>query len=422
MGFDKRLHTRVDWIGLILLTMVFMIAGCTFSPLREGQQSPVPSPSMLASPSPLRPPATLTPAATLTPQSIEVRLYSMDAIPITPTIEGSLWVHGSITHLALGKEFLFVPSSDGRTIERVSLNGKGGATDLVSSYFETGTLDSFNLIWRRPWLVFLDADFKASPLQWVIRAYNPETDEAWDVLEIQDQLSWPGPEYDFDGQNIVVAYNAYDAAKQCQASYLWVFNVQERRGVQVDAHCAEYGPFIWGPVAIHEDVLIAEQDLPQNEGSINRIVFFRREAQKWRMYHREDEGYNSMPVLSWPWLVWKAGERYAYGRQNKAYNFATGQRLTIRVPQGERASDPQVCGPWVIWNFVEHSSSKSGIDGEAYFYRLPAGPFLKYAKTTKLGGSFGRFACNEDGRIAWSYPMGPENTLVEWGRINDKTP
>lgn len=417
-------HKGQLWIAIVVL---LVLAGCipqhsSASP-QDSREVETPSSSSLPSQRKIRPTSAVTVTPTAFSQSeSRIQLYSADAEPVSISIEGSIFLPKQLAQLALGERYAFVagdePGDDhGDGIIRIDLRTKTTEAFLSSS-FSKGRLDAYHLIWHRPWLVFMDLDDDAKPFHWIIRVYNVETGENWDVLDIQDSLSWPGPEYSFDGHNLAVAYNAYNAEKKCGSSYLWVFDVQRHSKKLLDAHCAEYGPFIWGPVEIHKNVLVAEQDLPQNKGSKNRIVFMKKEADgAWYVYHREDKGYNSMPVMYWPWLVWKAGERYAFGKQNKAYNFVSGERLSIRVPLGGRASDPLLCNGWVIWRLVESSSSHSGIDGVAYLYHLPDGPFVKFAKTTKSGGGFGPFSCTPDGKVAWLYEMGNKGTLVEWGRL-----
>lgn len=417
--------------ALLVIVSLILLAGCLSQPTPENlPQSETPSHSHSLAIAPLETSFPATPLPTSTPFSdtpagshqseTQIQLYSIDAKSVSLPIEGSIVIDKALDQLSLGEQYLFVSGIDpGDGITRINLETKK-TEPFLDSYFKNGALGMYRIIWRRPWLIFLDVDSMSSTFHWVVRAYNVETKESRDVLEVQDDISWPGPDYSFDGQHLAVSYGAYDSDRKCESSYLWVFNVQDpNKDLLIDAHCSEYGPFIWGPVKIHDDILVAEQDLPQNQGSVNKIVFYKRDVDnKWHIYHREEQGYNSMPAMSWPWLVWKDGERYDYGRKNKAYNFATGERLFIRVPRGD-AYDPQMCNEWVIWTTVDMSSSQSGIDGSAYFYRLPSGPFVKFSKTTKLGGGFGRFSCLPNGEVAWLYDIGGQTTLVEWGKLPD---
>ena len=364
-------------------------------------------------PSPSLSPETPTPEATATPS---VKLYSFTARLVTPTPVGSLSIKGDLSYMAwVGDTLYWAGAHPGDGIYKYDI-ATGKKELFLRTDFATGTLGSYQFIPRGDKMVFLDVDYHAKVFQWKIESVDLRSRDKETILEVRDNVSWPGPYYDFDGRRVAIAYDTLDRQKHCTVSHLMVVDIGTGARELVDEHCADYGPFLWGPVALHGDVLVAEQDLPDKKGKGSNLVIFRRGKEGWKVSERFDDERDSMPVMNWPWLVWKKTKRYDPGYQDMAYNLETHEKKFILAPNVSMpTADPKLCGDWIVWSFVVPSSSQQGIGGEAYFYKLPAGPFIEIKREA---GPFETFACS-DRWVAWAIMVGRKRYKIEWIRAKD---
>ncbi len=369
---------------------------------------PTSTPTLTASPFP----GTPTPEATATPS---VKLYSFTARLVTPTPVGSLSVKGDVSYMAwVGNTLYWAGAHPGDGIYKYDV-ATGKKELFLRTDFATGALGSYQFTPRGDKMVFLDVDYHTKVFQWKIERVDLRSREKETIWGVRDNISWPGPYYDFDGRRVAIAYDTLDRKKHCTVSHLMVVDISTGARELVDEHCADYGPFLWGPVALHNDVLVAEQDLPDKKGKGSNMVIFRHGKDGWKVSERFDDERDSMPVMNWPWLVWKKTKRYVPGYQNMAYNLETHEKKFILTPNVSMPTDPELCGDWIVWSFVVPSSSQQGIGGEAYFYKLPNGPFIEIERKA---GSFEAFACS-DRWVAWAIMVGRERYRMEWIRAKD---
>lgn len=364
-----------------------------FTPAGVPPQPPVSTPTLTE-----MPPATPTPAASPTstaataptpsPTSpIFKTLYSTDATPLAPhTVKGlsagaepAMAVENDVIYMAVG--------SQEEGVYRYDI--PSGRLEMlpIHSHFPGGNFTSYEAIVKNHRLIVLDADYQTpGEFTWAIRMIDLRTLTTKDILSVQDQVSYPGPYYDFDGERVLVQYNSHDDASQCDMSYLVFFNVTTGEAETVDAHCYENADFYWGPVYFHDNIIIAEKDIPKGNEVFNDLFILHKESGVWREEAFTNDGHSSMPVLDWPWLVWKVEKRFEWGRKNAIHNFETGETYFRTPPLIEAPSDPRRCGQFVMW-------------GRPFLYRLPHGPL--YQVPGRQGISRVHLSCN-DRWVVWS--------------------
>jgi len=387
------------------------------APTYEPSQTPIvvstkhpPTPTLTLTPTP-------TPTLTPTPTPDEVLdLSSITPQVFSPTPEGRLFTLPPFSpSMAWDGDTLYWARGEPSTpLYRYNVRTSKKEEVFLRSHFPTGTLGGSRLIIRNRWLVFLDIEDYQKVFRWEIRAIHLGTGTERVLLKITDPrfASWPGPIYDFDGTQVGITYTTWDEKQTCSLSHLVVIDVQTGEKETIEEHCADWGPFLWGPVVLYRDLLVAEQDLPESEEYKNYLVFFRRTEKGWQEVEQIKDGYASMPVLEWPWLVWKNTQRYAYGDRVTAYNLEDGTKWHFATPRTS-SSDPWLCGNWLTWNYtIRSSANRAGIGGEIYLYRLPYGPLVKM---TSLTSPFTDPApvCNAKW-IAWARGWGRSPYRIEW--------
>jgi len=382
-------------------------ASMTITPAGVPTQPPVSTPAPTEIP-----PATPTPAAspivtaaiTPTPSPappIFKTLYSTDATPLPPhTVKGlSAWmepamaVENDVIYMAVG--------SQEEGVYRYDI--PSGRLEMlpIHSHFPGGNFTFCQAIVKNHRLIVLDVDRQTpGEFTWAIRMIELRTLTTKDILSVQDQVSYPGPYYDFDGERVLVQYNSHDDARHCEMSHLMFFDIITGETETIDAHCNENADFYWGPVYFHDNIIVAEKDIPKGKDVLNDLFILHKKSGVWHEEAFTNDGHSSMPVLDWPWLVWKVEKRFEWGRKNAIYSFETGETYFRTPPLIASPSDPRRCGQFVIWNYlaVTTTPGEESVD-EAYLYRLPSGPLYKIPG--KKGITRSNFSCN-DRWVVWS--------------------
>ena len=359
------------------------------------------------------------PIPTPTPTSISVEnidLSSVVPVVFSPTPEGKLTISSSLPpYIVWDEDTLYWAAGEpGTPLYRYNVRTSEKGEIFLRSHFPTGTLGGVRLIIRNRWLVFLDVEDYQKEFRWEIRAIHLPTGTERVLLKMVDPRfsSWPGPIYDFDGSQVGITYTAWDEKRTCSLAHLVVIDVWTGEEETIEEHCADGGPFLWGPVVLHGNLLIVEQDLPQTQGSKNYLVFFQRGKEGWRVVKQIENSYASMPVLEWPWLVWKDTQRYTHGDRVTAYNLEKGTKWHFATPRAF-SSDPWLCGNWLTWSYTTPSSTnRAGIGGEIYLYQLPHGPLLKMTSLMDPF-TFPSLVCNAKW-AAWVRGLGRGPYRIEW--------
>jgi len=193
---------------------------------------------------------------------------------------------------------------------------------------------------------------------WTVHALDRKTGK--DIVVLQepgDPASWPGPDYDVDGDRMVWTRNGHPKDAKCDQNTLGMTNLLTGETTILDRHCTI--EFLWSLPHLAGNKLIVERDLPDSKGRGNDIYLFDLSTNKQTPL--TTDGRSSMPVGSDRWLVWKAAPRYSYGMNLVIYELATGKQSQLLAPFGE-PSDPIVAGDWLYWapfhHFVAYNMSR----------------------------------------------------------------
>lgn len=123
------------------------------------------------------------------------------------------------------------------------------------------------------------------------------------------------------------------------------------------------------------------------------------------------DGRNSMPRISYPWIIWKNAPRFNWGYSNSIYDLRDGKHRTVLVP-GESPPDPNLEGQWLYW--VIKSNTKNE-ESSIYLYDLERDK--TWMVTAPEKDVFSAVAINNN-TIAWSRRSDFTafgDSVLEWG-------
>ncbi len=273
------------------------------------------------------PPIALTPIAPSSTTLHTLRFEKQEPRQITPDETHLYWVlHG-----------------DRRHIWRYPLAG-GEVETVASTKFEDGELTVLPPLRSGDWVIFLDTPRSAEGTTWTLRALNLKDGTEQVILEeAGDPTSWPGPCVDADGDWVVWTRTKQAEDKECVETILAMRNLRTGEQRELERSCVE-DQHMWMFPQLSGDHLVVEQDLPDSKGRGNNIYLY--DLTSGQRTALTDDGRSSMPDISGPWVVWKAGPRFSYGRATVIYDLRSGQRFKIK--HDERLAG-QVFGHWLCW-------------------------------------------------------------------------
>jgi hypothetical protein len=333
----------------------------------------------------------------------------------SPNVIGKLELDGQrVSSLSLDENFIYwTQTVEQSPISRYSFESSIIDNDYLTTQFDGGTLGYIDPSSRNHGLVYLDVDLAAKDFGWVLQVRDLQDDTKQQVLEVNDNKSWPGPNVDFDGNSVAWTYTLQSDNQACTKSVLGITNVNTGEQKIIEEQCADDGPYLWSAIGISRNFLIVEQDLPDNQGAGNDLFLY--DLQNEQLQQLTDNGHSSMPVISYPWIVWKNAPRFEWGRQDVIYNLQNQTQQVINVPGNGATPDPRLEGDWLYWNII---NDKDGT-GIVYFYNLEQNQMWEMAAPHQ-GEVFDDVAFYGD-MIAWSRrPLegqGQSDSIVEWANL-----
>lgn len=282
----------------------------------------------------------------------------------------------------------------------------GGEIEIVAtSRFEDGNLTTFHPILSGDWMIFLDTPSSSGNTVWVVRALNlSNRTEQVVIEEAGDPASWPGPWLSADGDWVVWTRTVRAKDGACIESILAARNLRSGQQRGLERACAEDN-LMWVIPHLSGNRLVVERDLPDSKGGGNDVYLF--DLVSGQRAPLTNDGRSSMPVVSDPWIVWKAGPRFKPGQYNIVYNRLSGNRQI--VPILEESGDPRLAADWLYWQ----PAAKQPF----YVYNVKTEQML----TVVMPGENESIAAVSvyDNTIAWlrdldfSHAM-PHDTVLEW--------
>jgi len=282
---------------------------------------------------------------------------------------------------------------------------------FITSKFEGGNVEAFPLIREKDWFVYLDHDNKRPDANWELRSKNIRDGSEKVILSGKGTLVSAFDLY-ISVSNEWVAWSRIVPGDQgkCQESVLGLSNLITNEQVELDRVCIDQ--FMWTWVGLSNQTLIAERDYPDFLGGGYSLCLFDDVRNKQCELLTDRKA--SMPSISSPWIVWKNGPRFEWGKRNSVYNLEDKTQCEFIAP-GEDPPDPALVGQWLYWiNWV--SENGTGASAHIFLYDLKRNQAWKIPP---LGdGSFSDVAI--DGQwIAWirnsNYAGG--DTSLEWAKL-----
>lgn len=363
------------------------------------------TPEAAPTPTPTTPLRTL--AATSTPRPT---VEGFTPITTTPVAASLAPLHAlrlekqRTSQLALDGTYLYwVANEDRRHIFRYPLAG-GEVETLTSTLFEDGELAILAPSRSGDWLIFLDTPFPVHSPTWALRALNLRDGAEQVVLEeTGDSTSWPGPFVDADGDWIAWTRTGQSEDAGCVETVLAMRNLRSGEQRELERSCVE-DRHMWVFPRLSGGRLVVEQDLPDSKGSGNNIYLY--DLTSGERTALTDNDRSSIPDISGPWIVWKGGRRFYYGRATVLYDLRSGQRFKIR--HEERLAG-RLAGRWLYW--------QPSVLKPLYVYDLEAEQMLLVA--TPGANETIKGVAIYDNTIAWCRDLdfehsAPHDTLLEW--------
>lgn len=339
-----------------------------------------------------------------TEQSIEPL---SQASPFTPIRLGNLKLEDQrVISMALDETDLYwtVYEQPG-VIFRTSLK-RGAIEKFVATGFEDGEVVMMPPIREGDWLIYLDISSKDK--KWELHAKNLQDESNTVVMVGSGDPTFPlVPFVSADGSRVAWTHTTNNTERPCVESILGLSDLATGDHVEIDRACIDQ--YMWSIVGLSNRYLVAEQDLPDAKGGGNNLYLF-----DLNNGHREvlaKDGRNSMPRISYPWIIWKNAPRFNWGYSNSIYDLRDGKHRTVLVP-GESPPDPNLEGQWLYW--VIKSNTKNE-ESSIYLYDLERDK--TWMVTAPEKDVFSAVAINNN-TIAWSRRSDFTafgDSVLEWG-------
>ena len=352
-------------------------------------------------------PVSLSPSMTILPSTHNQQTATVTPSKFVPL--GSFRLDNQrVGRVIFDTKFIYWNTDDDRKrywrLDKTTLQ----ASIAVTSQFPDGDIGVIQPITLNDWFVFIDTRAN-NYSSWLMRAVNTTSGEERLLYKKEDEKLYPHP-FASNGKWIVWADQTFQPG-DCPRSIIYALNfasLGSNNMPRILNEACVKTDYTWNYPVIEGDIVVAERNLSLAKGGGFEIVQFNlSDPTVMQVLAKGDDV--SEPDISPGFIVWKAADRFAFGKNVGFMPRSTKQVSKVTLPT--EYPYLKLSDRWVYWQ----TAGRFPLN----VFDLSSGKSLQIATLT--GDDLFWGPSMQGNAIAWirlsNWKQPHINSLIEWGEI-----